>query len=170
MPVITLPSAQVAAGAGHLPPVCPRHGEPATEQRAVKLISKPPAWAAIFILGGGILYLIIVLALRKTVKAPAWPWCATCTAQRKKLLLIGLPLLAAGLLLLVGAVALNSDSTSPLLALVGIVTLLAGTVVAARGGVVPMTGAMVSGDGQYVEVKKGSDRFLMALQHGRARV
>lgn len=169
MSVITLPAAQVAAGAGHLPPVCPRHGEPATEQRSVKLISKPPAWAAIFILGGGILYLIIVLAIRKTVKAPAWPWCATCTAQRKKLLAIGLPLLAVGVLLFVGGIALNS-SEGGLLAVLGVIVLLAGTIVAARGGEVPMTGAMVSGDGQYIEVKKGSDRFLMALNRGRTHV
>jgi hypothetical protein len=169
MPVITLPAAQVAAGAGHLPPVCPRHGEPAVEQRSIKLISKPPAWAAIFILGGGILYLIIVLALRKTVKAPAWPWCATCGAQRKKLLAIGLPLLAVGLLLLFGALAMNSD-TSGVLALLGIVVLLAGTIVAARGGVLPVTGALVSGDGQHVEIKNGSDRFLMALNRGRTHV
>jgi hypothetical protein len=170
MPVITLPAAQVAAGAGHLPPVCPRHGEPATEQRSVKLVSKPPAWAAIFILGGGILYLIIVLAVRKTVKAPAWPWCATCTAQRKKLFAIGLPLLAVGVLCFAGGIAANSDSTSPVLVLFGIVALLVGTVVAGRGGQVPMTGAMVSTDGQYVEVKKGSDRFLMALNRGRTHV
>ncbi|MEV4517795.1 hypothetical protein AB0K00_53650 [Dactylosporangium sp. NPDC049525] len=170
MSVITLPSAQVAAGAGHLPPVCPRHGEPATEHRSVKLISRPPAWAAIFILGGGILYLIVALAVRKTVKAPAWPWCATCTAQRKKLLAIGLPLLAVGVLCFIGGIAANSDSTSPLLILLGIVALLAGTIVAGRGGQVPMTGAVVSGDGQYVEVKKGSDRFLMALNRGRTPV
>ncbi|MET7424449.1 hypothetical protein [Dactylosporangium sp. NPDC005555] len=169
MPVITLPSAQVAAGVGHLPPVCPRHGDPAVEQRAIKLVSKPPAWAAIFILGGGILYLIVALAVRKTVKAPAWPWCATCGAQRKKLLAIGLPVLAAGLLLLVGAVAMNSDA-SAVLALLGIVVLLVGTIVAARGGVLPVTGAVVSGDGRYVEIKNGSDRFLMALHQGRARV
>ena len=169
MPVITLPSAQVAAGAGHLPPVCPRPGEPATQTRSVKLISKPPAWAAIFILGGGILYLIIILAVRKSVKAPAWPWCATCTAQRKKLLAIGLPLLAVGVLLFVGGIAVNSDNT-PLLMLLGAVVLLAGTIFAALGGTVSMTGAVVSGDGQSVEVKKGSDRFVMALNRGRTHV
>jgi hypothetical protein len=169
MPVITLPAAQVAAGAGHLPPVCPRHGEPAVEQRKLKLISKPPAWAAIFILGGGILYLIIVLAVRKTVKAPAWPWCATCGAQRKKLLAIGLPLLAVGLLVLFGGIAANSDAT-PVLALLGIVILLVGAIVAARGGELPVTGALVSGDGQRVEINKGSDRFLMALHRGRTPV
>lgn len=168
MPVITLPSAQVAAGAGHLPPVCPRHGEPATEQRSVKLISKPPSWAPILILGGGILYLIVVLIVRKTVKAPAWPWCATCTAQRKKLLAIGLPILAVGVLLIFGGIATNSDA-SPLIAVLGFIVLLAGVIVAARGGEVPMTGAMVSGDGRYVEIKNGSDRFLMALQQGRIR-
>lgn len=169
MSVITLPAAQVAAGAGHLPPVCPRHGEPATEHRSLKLISKPPAWAAIFILGGGILYLIIVLAVRKSVKAPAWPWCATCTAQRKKLLSIGLPLLGLGVLLFIGGIAMNS-AEGGLLAFVGLIVLLAGTIVAARGGAVPMTGALVSGDGQYVEIKKGSDRFLMALNRGRTHV
>lgn len=169
MSVITLPSAQVAAGAGHLPPVCPRHGEPATEHRSLKLISKPPAWAAIFILGGGILYLIIVLAIRKSVQAPAWPWCATCTAQRKKLLAIGLPLVGVGVLLFAGGVTMNS-AEGGLLVLVGVIILLAGTIVAARGAAVAMTGALVSKDGRYVEVAKGSDRFLMALNRGRTHV
>ncbi len=169
MSVITLPAAQVAAGAGHLPPVCPRHGEPAVEHRSIKLISKPPAWAAIFILGGGILYLIIVLAVRKSVQAPAWPWCATCTAQRRKLLAIGLPLVGAGVLLFAGGIATNS-AEGALVALVGVLVLLAGTIVAARGGAVPMTGAVVSKDGGHVEIAKGSDRFLMALTRGRTHV
>ena len=89
------------------------------------------------------------------MQAPAWPWCATCTAQRKKLLAIGLPLVAVGVLCFAGGIAANSDS-SPIFVLLGIVVLLAGTVVAGRGGQVPMTGAMVSGDGRYVEVKRAA--------------
>ena len=45
---ITVPAGQVAAG--QLPHICPRHGEQPIEMKKVRLVSKPPPWAAVLIL------------------------------------------------------------------------------------------------------------------------
>jgi hypothetical protein len=162
---VTLPAAQVAAG--HLPHVCPRHGEPAIEMKKLKLISKPAPWTPILILLAVIVYLIVVMAMRKTVQAPAWPWCAQCKASRSKMLGIGWGLVGLGVLMFViGAATADSDA-GPLLLFVSWIVLLAGIIVAARGGKQAVTGAFVSQDGNFVEVKKSDPRFQQALQGGQ---
>ncbi|GAB3828479.1 hypothetical protein ACFPIJ_51515 [Dactylosporangium cerinum] len=165
--MIRIPASRVAAGA--LPQVCAKHGHAAIETKAVKIISKPPVWAAPLIIVGALPYLIVVMALRKTVKAPAWPWCEECASERKTRFSVGFGLLALGLLLFVGAFALNND-TSGLLFAVGLLALLIGLIFALRGGVLPITGAFTSKDGQFVEVPKGSEHFAMVLSRMAARV
>ena len=54
-----------------------------------------PRWAALLILVGMVPYLIVVLALRKTVQAPYWPMCTDCDARRRKMLLGGFAGVAA---------------------------------------------------------------------------
>jgi hypothetical protein len=165
--MIRIPASRVAAGA--LPQVCAKHGHAAIATKSVKILSKPPVWAAPLIILGALPYLIVVLALRKTVKAPAWPWCEECASERKTRLGVGFGVLALGLLLFVGAVALNND-ISGLLAVVGAIALLVGLIIALRGGVLPITGAFASKDGQFVEVPKGSDHFAMVLSRMATRV
>ncbi|MEV6930241.1 hypothetical protein AB0M46_37965 [Dactylosporangium sp. NPDC051485] len=159
--MIRIPAGQVAAG--HLPPVCPRHGEHALEMKKLRLISKPPSWAAVLILLGGIVYLIVVMALRKTVHAAAWPWCEQCKAARSRNLGIGLGVLGLGLLLIVVGIATIDGSAGPLLFLVGLVALVVGIVFAARGGAQAVSGAFVSQDGNFVEIAKDDPRFGQAL-------
>jgi hypothetical protein len=167
MSMIRIPAARVAAG--HLPQVCPKHGHATTETKSVKIISKPPAWTAVLIILGVLPYLIVVMLLRKTVPAPAWPWCEECSAERKTRFSIGFGTLALALLVLVGAVAADNDLTAPLF-LVGMLALIVGIVFAGRGGTLPITGAFASKDGQYVEVPKGSDQFSMMLARMDARI
>ncbi|WP_432976100.1 hypothetical protein [Dactylosporangium sp. CA-233914] len=164
--MLQLPAGQVAAG--HLPPVCPRHGEPALEMKKLRLISKPPPWAAFLIILGGIVYVIVVMALRKTVNAAAWPWCATCKANRSRNLGIGLGVLALGLLLFVVGIATIDGDAGPMLLLLGLVVLIVGIVFAARSGYQAVAGAFVSQDGNFVEVAKPDPRFQQALQYGQA--
>jgi hypothetical protein len=161
--VVTIPAGQVAAG--HLPHICSRHGEQAIEMKKIKLISKPPSWAPFLIILGGIVYLIVVMAMRKTVQAPAWPWCAQCKAQRGRNLGIGLGLILLGLLLFVVGAAMNSDGGA-FMFLLGFVAAIAGIIVAARANPQQITGAFVSQDGNFVELKKANDRFAQALQQG----
>jgi hypothetical protein len=160
--MLSIPAAQVAAG--HLPHICARHGEPPAEMRRIRFISKPPSWAPVLILAGGIVYLIVVSALRKKIEAPAWAWCAQCKAQRSRLLGIGLGVLALGLLLIVIGVVTIQNTAGPLLCLVGLLALLAGAIVAARASYQAISSAFVSQDGQYLEVHKEDQRFVQALR------
>ncbi|MEU7868652.1 hypothetical protein [Dactylosporangium sp. NPDC049140] len=163
--MIQLPAGQVAAG--HLPHVCPRHGEPAIEMKRMRLVSKPPPWAAVLIILGGIVYAIVVMVLRKTVQAAAFPWCAQCKAARSRNLGIGFGVLALGLLLIVGGIATIDGDAGPMLFLLGLVVLIVGIVVASRSNYQVISGAYVSQDGQRVELTKVDPRFTHALQYGR---
>ncbi|WP_433048769.1 hypothetical protein [Dactylosporangium sp. CS-033363] len=161
--MLRLPAGQVAAG--HLPHVCPRHGEPAVEMRPMKFISKPPSWAPILILAAVIVYVIVVTAMRKTVQAAAWPWCEQCKASRSKLMGIGWGTLGVGVLLLIAGFATINGDLGPVLVLVGIFGLLVGLIVASRAGHQMVARAFVSQDGQFVEVAKPDPRFMQALQY-----
>src|SRR3954469_10749439 len=164
--MIQIPAGQVAAG--QLPHVCPRHGEPAIEMKKIRLISKPPPWAAFLIILGGIVYLIVVMVLRKTVQAAAWPWCEQCKASRSRSLRIGLGVLGLALLLIIIGVATINNDAGPMLFLVGLVALIVGLVSTARAAYQPVAGAFVSQDGAYVEVPKHDGRFQQALKYGSA--
>ncbi|WP_344615606.1 hypothetical protein [Dactylosporangium salmoneum] len=161
--MIQIPAQQVAAG--HMPHVCPRHGEPAIEMKKMRLISKPPKWAPPLILLGGIVYAIVVMMVRKTVQAAAWPWCEQCKASRARMLGIGLGVLGLGVLLFIVGVALASGDSSgaPLLIFAGFMGLLIGLIVALRGGGQAVAGAFVSQDGNFVEVPKSDPRFGQAM-------
>ena len=170
MPMIRIPAGRVAAG--QLPQVCAKHGHAAIATKSVKIISKPPAWAAVLIILGLLPYLIVVMLLRKTVPAPAWPWCEECASERKTRFSVGFGALGLGVLLFIGAFA-SGDSNSSLaglLGLAGVVALLVGIVFAARGGTLPITGAFASKDGQFVEIPKGSDHFATVLSRMESRV
>jgi hypothetical protein len=162
--VVTIPAGQVEAG--HLPHVCARHGEQAIEMKKIRLVSKPPPWTAILIFSV-ILYVIVVTAIRKKVLAPAWPWCAKCKAQRSRNLSIGLGGVVLGFVLLVAGAGMSSDAGG-LLAFLGFVLLLVGLVFAVLSNPQQITSAIVSRDGNFVEVKKASDGFAQALQRGGA--
>ncbi|MER7276119.1 hypothetical protein ABT369_16845 [Dactylosporangium sp. NPDC000244] len=164
--MLRIPAAQVANG--HLPHVCPRHGEPAIEMKRMKLISKPPSWTPVLILLAVIVYVIVVTILRKTVQAPAWPWCAQCKAARSRNLAIGLPVLGLGIVLFAVGIATIDGDIGPIMFLLGLVAFLVGLIVAARSGAQTVAGAFVSQDGQFVEVPKSDPRFMQALQYGAA--
>ena len=156
MQMVRIPAAAVAAG--QVPQVCARHGEPAVTTKNFKIISKPPVWAAPLIVLGALPYLIVVMILRKTTVASAWPWCAACGSLRKKLLGIGLGAIAASILLTAALIAVDSDAAGLALVLTFIVVLV-GLIVALRSGTQPISGAFTSSDGQFVDVPKAHDRF-----------
>jgi hypothetical protein len=162
--MITIPAGQVTAG--QVPQICARHGEQPIEMKRIRFISKPPPWAAFLIVLGGIVYAIVVAATRKKIEAPAWPWCAQCKAQRSRSFTIGLGIAGVGILLFFVAVATIDSDAGPLLFLVGLVALIAGIIVAARGAYQAVTGAVVSQNGQYLELHKEHQRFVQALGWG----
>lgn len=167
--MVTIAAAQVAAGQG-LPSLCTRHGEPAETTKKVKFVSKPPSWASVLILLGGFVYLIVVLAVRKSVQAAAWPWCAQCSADRRRLVAIGLGLFAASIGILVLLFSINATGPIAATGLLALAGLVAGIVVTARAGTNVIIGATVSQDGTSVEIPKAHDRFAAALRKARNRV
>src|SRR2546430_7500914 len=101
--MVQIPAQWVSAGQG-VPDLCVKHGLPSTQRRRLRLISKPPGWALPLIVFGAIIYVIIVTAVRKTVIAPAWPFCDECKRQRSRFLLIGLGLLILSVVGFIGSV------------------------------------------------------------------
>jgi hypothetical protein len=157
-----LPAGLIATGRG-VPEVCARHGEPATERRAIKVISRPPAWSYPLIILGGLVFLIVVLATRKTVAVPNWPFCPRCKTLRGRLLGIGLGLIALGVLGFVGGVAVTSSapdsSAGGFLVLFAVLVLLAGIIVAVRSAPLAVARAQTSQDGRWVLVKSAHPAF-----------
>jgi hypothetical protein len=160
MDEVSLSAGQVAGG--QVPPVCARHGQPAVMTRKLRLISKPPTWAAFLIILGALPYLIAVLATRKTVNAPQWPFCDRCKSERTRTLGIGVGVVGLGFLLFViGIATTDSDSAvGPLLLLAGFLGLMVGLIVAVRSGWVVQSRAMVSRDGNAVTVRKPAEAFV----------
>ena len=154
-----IPAAWVAAGRG-VPDLCGRHGEPAVEHRKVSMFSRPPAWSYVLILGGVLLFVIVALALRKTVVAPRWPFCTRCLDLRSRRRKTGLALLGGALAVLVASFATAIATTNAnvgatvlgignLLFLAG---LIAGLVVLTQSAWRAVAAAVVSGDGLWVSV------------------
>lgn len=171
-----LPAGLVAGGQG-LPTVCSRHGNPAAGSLRVRFVSKPPGWTYLLSLVGMLPFLIVVLALRKTVDARTWPICAGCRSRRLRMRLAGYGTLALSLMLLILVVGWQSGSSSMTddasgttasssgsgagvaLALLASVGIVVGYIVAAQGGAVPLTRGVVTGNGAWVEFRKPAAQF-----------
>jgi hypothetical protein len=164
---VKLPAAWAAAGGQHLPRVCARHGEPAVLGRKVALLSKPAPWTYLLLLAGVLPYAIAVMATRKTVNAPAWPWCPQCVADRKRKLGIGIGIMVPSFLLTYALVFAGQDALGEIAGIGGlvfIVTGFAGAFIAVRGGANLISGANVSRDGRWIEVPKAHERFAAEVR------
>jgi hypothetical protein len=153
--MVDIPAQWVAAGQG-VPDVCARHGQLAVQRRPVRLISRPPVWALPLIVFGVLVYALVALAVRKTVIAPAWPFCAQCLGARRRqrrigLVLLGLTTLSAlGAIVLVGPLHNDAGGLGFLLALL---LMLAAIFVFGSNNWVLASRARVSRDGNSVQVK-----------------
>src|SRR2546423_3176717 len=145
---VQIPANWVGAGYG-VPTVCSRHGEPAERMRRIRLISRPPQWSYVLLVVGALPFLIVVHALRKTVKAPAWPFCVQCRSRSRLWASIGLGMVALAVVTWVGAAVVSDENVSPLLVLFGVLLLIAGIVVASQAAPQNSTRAQVSGDGMW---------------------
>ena len=180
MLLVEIPAQRVSAGHG-VPGICARHGLRATERHRLRLASRPPVWTillalpgiafAIFyplqlvsrptgwmvllVLVGLAFYPIVVLALRKTVIAPAWPFCDECRADRAAVRTIGSVVLGAGVVGFVVSVI----AAGPLDLGLGwwgmflsIFVLLGALVTFTRTRLPVVARAQVSADGRWVQV------------------
>ena len=155
---VRIPAQFVATGWG-TPTVCTRHGEPAVEQKRVNFISRTPGWTYVLLLAGVIVFVIVAAAIRKTVVARAWPFCARCNKESRHDVTAGLGLLAAGVVAFALTAVLPSEASGPVVFL-GIVLLLVGFIVAVRGGnrALRANGHVVDG-GRTVHFNRAHEAF-----------
>jgi hypothetical protein len=155
---VRIPARFVATGWG-TPTVCTRHGEPAVEQKPVRFISRNPGWSYLLLLAGVIVFVIVASAIRKSVAAAAWPFCARCAEERKRGLTIGLGIVAAGVVA-IALVAVLPDGPGALSVTLGILLLLVGYIVAMRGGSRTLrANGHVIDRGQTVQFDKAHEAF-----------
>src|SRR5262245_18572614 len=83
-----LPVSWAVAGYG-IPNVCPRHGLPPVRLVKAKFESRPPLWTYLFLLAGGLPYLIVAVAVTKNIKVRQWPECGKCVSLRHRRILGG---------------------------------------------------------------------------------
>jgi hypothetical protein len=162
-----IPAGWAAAGYG-LPDVCVRHGEPAVERRKVSFSSRPPAWSYFLILVGVLLFVIVALAMRKTVVAPAWPFCARCKELRSRRLKTGLGLLGAAVAALIGSTVVaatvpGDDTVGATILIAGyllfLAGLVAGLIVVEQSSWRAVATAVLSPDGRWIGVPSPSQAF-----------
>jgi hypothetical protein len=156
MEFVKISAAAVAAGR-HVPDVCVRHGEPAVARPTVTLISKPAPWTYLLILFGVLPWVIVVTMTRKTIVAPAWPWCARCAAERKRALTLGLGGLLVSVALVCVLLTIGGDAAG--FSLLFLLTALVAGLYAARNNAVGISKAFASRDGQWVEAPAAHERF-----------
>ncbi len=84
MAKVQVPAHWVAAS--YLPPICARHGGPATAFQQRKLFSRAPAWSYLLIPLGLLIFAIVTLAIRTTVQCRL-PSCSRCSADRRRFIM-----------------------------------------------------------------------------------
>ncbi|GAA1515343.1 hypothetical protein GCM10009827_032690 [Dactylosporangium maewongense] len=158
-----MPPVRIPAGA-FVPPICPRHGRPATSMRPMVFLSPLPLWAwPLAVLAGRLLYRILLRPLRKEALAPAWPSCHRCGLRRAARIAAGAATIVAGL---VAALYLSErvHGTAALAAIaVTVACMGAGLIVVARGTRVAVAGVRVSRDGLWLEPRRPHPAFVAAL-------
>jgi hypothetical protein len=163
--VIYLPAALVQSP--DLPSVCSRHGRPAVATRKIAFHSRPPLWTALFLVFALLIALIVMVAIQKTIKAPAWRVCDACFADRSKRVLLGWLLLLPAPIV-IGVLAANLPSTTGSAEAFAIVALIVGCVLAgflvlsSSGWTQLFAGDVVTG-GADLRLRKAHPAFVAAL-------
>ena len=122
---VTIPALALAAHGLPQLGLCPRHGQQTTRTSRRSFSTRAPAWSYLLIFVGLLLFLVVVLSVRKQVAGP-FPECRECDRDRRRFklwvaagwsvssLVLGLalwkanePLLGIGSLLLVAALILS---------------------------------------------------------------
>jgi hypothetical protein len=157
---VGIPAPLVSSGGG-VPPVCARHGEPATQRKRVLFKSYTPRWAYLLILFGLLPFAIVAVALQKRVKAPAWPFCARCAKLRTGRLLagIGVTVLAVLAVLVLAAVVPKDSSYGGPIVLMFVVLLVVGLAITANAARNAIASGYVSRDGSTVQIRRPHPRF-----------
>jgi hypothetical protein len=159
-----VPSSWVSSGHG-TPDVCARHGKPATRRYRLSLVSSPPDWSWLFLIGGVLIFFIVRAVTRKTVEARMWPFCEQCGRLRIKQLVLGWSVAVGGAALIVwlGTAAYSAPGDVQAAA-IGVTLVVAGVLFGLTfTGWQGITRAKVSQDGMWVTFRKPHPAFEAQL-------
>lgn len=159
-----LPAAMVTAGGG-IPAVCSRHGDPAVRGRRVQFISRPPGWSYVLLVAGVLPFMLVATAMRKTLVAPRWPFCASCNNRIRRSRLGALALILAAVGSVVAGITLSGQDS--LLAAVGLalftILFVAGLIVLVSSDPTRVARGVVSRDGYALRLREVAPVFVAAL-------
>lgn len=157
MTEVRVPSAWLVAG--YLPPLCARHGVPATKPVNRKFYTRTPTWVWVLAFLSVLIGVIILLAIRKTVVA-CLPGCETCSLERSRNRLAILGIWLADLALFLIAAAVLSDA----LILLWFAATAVALVWSFRG--TGLVQGVVSKDGQWVTLTDLDPTFAAKVAAG----
>jgi hypothetical protein len=169
-----IPADWVAAGHG-MPEVCSRHGAPASIRKRITINSMAARRSNLIWFVSPVTFLTAARAGRKRVRARLWPFCPACQGSRVRLLAISIGCFTLCVLAFVGFVAaiMSEDSSGapavPSLTVlfvligVGLLAIVAGVAVTARGTMAAIAGARVCPDGGWVLVRNAHVNFVQQV-------
>ena len=137
----------------YVPPVCARHGVPATTAARRTFATPPPVWSYLLIVLGVVVFLIVVLATRTKVDT-ALPGCEQCGQERRRFWSYLAVAGAVSAAVFATGIAISSDG----LAMLGFFLLLATLVMACLRDRFRVSGT-VSRDRAWVNLKGVHERF-----------
>jgi len=158
-----LMASRVRSGLG-LPDVCSRHGRHATRRSRAVIESSPPGWVYATIPAGLLIFLILRAALRKSIVAPAWPFCDRCQRRRATVIAIASVVVVVGLgMVPIGLQLSHGDPMFGLFGGLGVVIAMCGYAGFALARPAAIAGARLTQDGLCVVLEHPNDTFVTLL-------
>jgi hypothetical protein len=143
-----------------LPPICARHGGPATRLVPRKFFTRAPGWSYLLILISLLVFAIVTLSIRKTVPT-ALPACLQCTRDRQQFIALAISGWVAAFAVMVVAVTFASD----LILVLGLMAFLAALVFTFAGDYFRVAGNL-NADLLWVTLNRVDETFAAAINNG----
>ena len=157
MAKVQVPAHWVAAN--YLPPICARHGGPATSNQQRKFYTRAPLWTYVLIPLGLLIFAIVTVSMRTTV-ATRLPTCGQCSADRRRFIAGVISLWVAT----IGVIVLGAQIGSDALVTLGFLALVLDLIACFTGDYFRV-GGHVSQDRVWVNFKGVDDAFAAAINN-----
>ena len=146
-------------GQSYLPPICARHGGPATSFRRAKFYTRAPVWTYVLIPFGLLIFAIVTLSIRTTVPSRL-PTCGQCSADRRRFIAGVISLWVAT----VAVIALGIQISNDALVILGFFAIVLDLIACFTGDYFRV-GGFVSQDRVWVTLKGVDDSFAAAINN-----
>jgi hypothetical protein len=160
--VITVSARRVTLGHG-IPPVCRRHGHPATHRLNLTVESSPAGWSYALLLAGLLPFAIVRALTRLAIRAAQWPFCDRCRRGRRIVATVALVIMAAGVIIFASGITAEPQDFDWSRILAGLVVMIVGYVGLHWARLSVIAGLRLTRDGQRVEIRNPSAEFEARL-------